>query len=292
MLKLDKAICIFDIEASGKDPGKDRLVQLAIMKWDGINSEWLEILCNPDVIMSDEVIAIHGITNEAVANLPKFKHFAKEVYTFLIGCDLAGFNLLNYDVPLLWSELWNAGIEWDIYNNDTRIIDVGNIFKKKEERSLSAAVEFYCNREHIGAHGALADTQATLDVFLAQCQRYPDLCNMTVAELAEYSRFNERLDLAGKIIKGPDGRPTYNIGKCRGVAVEDDIGFGEWMLRRDFPANTQFVLRRILDKLYEKEQTTKIAFASTEYLFDLPNDMKSGPNEQDLLLSDEEECPF
>lgn len=250
---LENQLIFLDIEATGPSPDRDRLVQLSMMKWDGGIVEWHDVLCNPGVIMSDEVIAIHGITNEMVADLPTFPHFAKDVHEFLIGCDLGGYNLLNYDVPMLWDELYKAGIDWDIYNG-TKIVDIGNIFKKKEERSLRAAVEFYCSREHVGAHGAKADTQATLDVFLAQCERYPDINAMTVTELAEYSKFNERLDLAGKLIKGVDGRPTYNIGKARGVAVEDDIGFSHWMLRKDFSANTKFVLNRILDEIHERRR--------------------------------------
>lgn len=246
-----RPLCVFDIEGTGTDVAKDRIVTLAVMRIEPstvLSRQWQ---VNPGVQMSDEVIAVHGITNEQVAQWEPFENHAKEIFTFLSGCDLAGFNLLNYDIPLLWEELNRCGIEWSLAS--ARILDAGNIFKKKEERTLSAAVQFYLERNHDGAHDAQADVTATADVLDAQLFRYADLRAMTIDELASFSRFDDRVDLAGKIVKGKDGRPTYNIGKVRGVAVEDDPSFADWMLSKDFTANTKSVIRTILREIYESE---------------------------------------
>lgn len=241
-----RPLCVFDIEGTGTNPASDRIVTLAIQKIDGRVTSTFGYECNPGVQMSDEVIAIHGITNEAVAAWAPFKRWAQEIFMVIKGCDLLGFNLFNYDIPLLWEELNRCGIEWPL--DGVRVIDAGNVFKKKEERSLPAAVQFYLNHEHEGAHDAHADVSATLDVLNAQLDRYPDLRAMSLDDLATFSRFDERIDLAGKIVKGADGRPTYTIGKVRGIAVEDDPGFAYWMLGKDFSANTKMVLRKILNE--------------------------------------------
>lgn len=239
-----KPLCVFDIEGTGTDVAKDRIVTLAatrIQPDDSLSRHWQIDPCRQ---MSEEVIAVHGITNEMARQWKPFENYADEIFQFMNNCDLAGFNLLNYDIPLLWEELNRCGIEWSL--ETIRIIDAGNIFKKKEERTLSAAVQFYLERNHDGAHEAQADVKATADVLDAQIDRYVDLRAMTLDELAAFSHFDDRIDLAGKIVKGKDGRPTYTIGKVRGVAVEDDLGFAYWMLDRDFPANTKAVLRGIL----------------------------------------------
>lgn len=243
-----RPLCVFDIEGTGTDVAKDRIVTLAVMRIESSSVTAREWQINPRMQMSEDVIAVHGITNETAAQWKPFDSYATEIAEFVKGCDLAGFNLLNYDIPLLWEELNRCGIEWSLER--VRIIDAGNIFKKKEERTLSAAVQFYLERNHEGAHEAQADVRATADVIDAQLSRYADLGTMSLDELAAFSRFDERIDLAGKIVKGKDGRPTYNIGKVRGVAVEDDPGFADWMLGKDFSANTKAALRTILRDVY------------------------------------------
>lgn len=241
-ISMTKELLTLDIESTGLNPATDRIITLALTS----QFEEHEWMLNPGVEISEEIQNLTGITNEAVRGCPEFKAHAAEIHDIVSKSDLLGFNLLNFDVVILWEEFYRAGIEWDL--SKTLIIDSGNIFKKKEERSLSAGVRFYCNREHIGAHGAKADCLATQDVFSAQLERYPDLGAMDRAKLAEFSRFDDRLTLDGKIVKGPDGSPTYNFGKNKGVRVKDDLGFAYWILGRDFPTQTRMVLRKIVNQ--------------------------------------------
>lgn len=256
--KLARPLVVFDIEATGLDIAKDRIVTLGIHKLGNDAAFEFEFKCNPGVKMSDEVIAIHGIANEMCAVWPSFSQQAEEIFSIINSCDLAGYNLLNFDIPLLYEEFSRCDIDWNL--DSIRIIDAGNIFKKKEERSLSAAVRFYLEREHASAHDALGDVEATLAVLNAQLARYADLCNMSLDELSAFSRFDDRIDLAGKIVRGADGRPIYNIGKNRGTAVEDDIGFAQWMLRQSFSENTKSCLRGILNNLSHASNADDIPF--------------------------------
>jgi len=249
---LPRATCVIDVEATGLDWVKDRIVQLAVVVLDGSSSSKHEYFFNPGFAMSEEVIKVHGITNEMACLAPPFDDLAMEIFELLRDKDLIGFNLMGLDVPMLWEELYRAGYTWDL--NGIRMIDAGNIFKKKEERTLSAAVSFYLNREHNTAHNALGDVAATLEVLSAQLDRYLDLSQMSVDELAEVSLLGKRLDFANKIVIGPDGRPTYNIGqRSKGCAVEDDLGMAYWMLDRDFPENTKMVLRGIIQEIESRQ---------------------------------------
>jgi DNA polymerase-3 subunit epsilon len=199
--------------------------------------------CNPGFLMSAENIAIHGITNEQAATYSTFKSQAAAIHAAVAGCDLAGYNSNNYDIPLLWEEFARAGIIWNL--DDVYKIDVGNIFKKKEERTLTAAVKFYCQRDHTGAHGAMADATATADVFDAQIARY-DIGAKTRAELAELSAYDSRVDLAGKLVRRADGLSDVVAHHAIGTPVHEDRGFGGWMMRQDFSMNTKMVLQKFL----------------------------------------------
>lgn len=248
---LELPLVFIDIEGTGTDPAKDRIVSLSTIVIAPNNdttaapsSSWM---FNPGVKMSDEVIAIHGITNEQAALERPFADAGFALMEKLDGVDLAGFNLLNYDVPILWEEFHRAGLTWDL--SGTRIVDVGNIFKKKEERTLTAALKFYCGKNHTGAHLASCDALATAHVMAAQLVRYPELSEMGIAELAEYSQFDKRFDLAGKIIVDAEGFPVYSIGKSKGVRVKDDQSFGWWMLGKDFSEQTKKVLREYLETI-------------------------------------------
>jgi DNA polymerase III subunit epsilon len=257
---MSKPIIFFDLEATGVDVAKDRIVSIAFQKFNRLGgallSEFYQIV-NPGVLMSDEVVAIHGITNEEAAKYPPFSQFAGEIFAAFHNCDLAGFNHTNFDIPMLWEEFNRCGLEWNL--GGVNFIDVGNIFKKKEERTLSAAVRFYCGKEHVGAHSALADVRATAEVLNAQLARYPDLAAIEfmhdnpMDELARFCRFEDRLDLAGKIIRDKDGDPAYSFGqKTKGVKVRDDIGFAHWMLGKDFSTQTKMVLREIIRKIEQE----------------------------------------
>jgi DNA polymerase III subunit epsilon len=229
-----------DIEATGVNPATDRIIQLAIV------SETFEysILVNPGTPIPVGASEIHGITDDDVADKPPFLDHAGAVHKLLQGVDLIGFNLSNFDVPLLWEELYRCGIEWDL--SDTKIFDAGTLFKRREERTLAAAVKFYLGIDAVDLHDAVIDAKATLRVLFAQCVRY-GLNPMDRDTLAKESAYDEvRVDLAGKIVVGKDGRPTFNFGKAKGVAVEDDTGYAMWMLRSDFTQNTKKHLEAIL----------------------------------------------
>jgi DNA polymerase-3 subunit epsilon len=248
-MKLDRPLAIFDIESTGTDVVKDRIVTLAIDVVLDISHAGAPALFrfNPGVEMCAEAIAIHGIKNEMVKEWPSFKDNASSILEMLEGCDLAGFNLLNFDIPILWEELNRSGIQWDL--TGVRVIDAGNIFKKKEDRTLSAAVKFYCGRDHGAAHDACGDVLETAAVIEAQLKRYADLSEMSIDQLSEFSLFEKRFDLAGKITLDKDGFPTYAFGKSKGVRVADDPGFARWMMRNDFPTQTKIVLSNYLKSL-------------------------------------------
>ena len=202
--------------------------------------------------MSPEVVEIHGITNLAARQFPKMerKH-AEEILAFVKDCDLCGYNLKNYDVPIAWEEFYRCGVEWNL--TGVNIIDVANVFKIREERTLSAAMRFYCGREHDGAHNALGDVAATLAVLDGQLKKYNDLASMDVAALAKYSAMDDRIDLAGVIVRNKDGEAVFNTNRNRGVLVTSDLGYAEWFLRSDFTQNTKAVIRGLLDEIQQKE---------------------------------------
>lgn len=264
-MKLERPLIFLDIESATLNPNKpdphqDRIIEIAGMKFttdlyssDGDDCRTLSSRCNPGIPICKECSEIHGFTDKMVDGLPLFEKSAEQWSMFLEGCDLAGFGIWNYDLPLLVAELARCGIILDWRN--LRIIDAGTVFKKKEERTLSAAVKFYCDREHTDAHGAAADAWATVDVFRRQLTIYPDLAKMTFPELHLFCQYDERLTLDGKIAKGPDGDPIYTFGsKTKGVKVKDDLGFAWWVLAKDFPEDTKDWLRSYMDELDSIEQ--------------------------------------
>lgn len=246
-----RPVVIFDLEATGTDIAADRIVEFAAVKLPNplvniINhAPQLVFRCNPEIPIPAEATAVHGITNEDVSGLPPFRERAREVLAFIDGCDLAGFNLSNFDVPLLWEEFWRAEIEWDLVSQ-ANIIDAGTLFKKREPRTLAAALKFYCGEELTNAHEALSDVIATASVLSAQLRRY-DLGGKDRAELAAETAMDRRVDLAGKIVRREsDGVPVYNFGKVKGTPVLEDLGFARWMMMRNFPTHTIRTLEAIL----------------------------------------------
>ena len=247
-MKLNRSLVFFDVETTGTNPAKDHIVTFAALKvYPNGKTHEFNAEFNPGVLMSSEVIAIHGITNEQVKTWPPFFQLASPIRNYFLGADIAGYNLLDFDVPILWEELHRAGIDWDL--TGVNIVDACTIFRTKEERTLTAAVKFYCGRDHEGAHGSKADAAATADVLRAQLGRYPDLGQMSVAKLSDFCDWKKRFDLAGKIIADKDGDPSYSFGKSKGMKVRDDLGYGRWMLGADFSAQTKIVLRRIVEEI-------------------------------------------
>lgn len=238
---MEKPIVFIDIETTGKDVLKDRIVQIATRK---AEDKARKYLINPGIPIPEEAEEIHGISNEMVKDKPLFKQIAKGLLEYLDGCDVAGFNILDFDLPLLDEEFRRAGLVWQ--TNDINFFDSCRIFRNMEKRDLEAAVKFYTGKEHTGAHDAAADIAATEDVFFAQLNKYPDLKEMDRVELAIFCAGGWRLDLAGKIVLNESNQPVYSFGKSKGKLVTEDLGFANWMLKSDFPSNTKEVVKRII----------------------------------------------
>ena len=255
-LKLTKPLCFFDLETTGTDVSNDRIIEIAIIKVNTDGSrESLETRLNPGIPIPPESTLIHGITDEMVVNEPKFKDEARNIYNFLKGCDLAGFNSDRFDIPLLVEELLRADLDFDFKN--TKTIDVQNIFHKMESRTLSAALKFYCDKELTDAHTAIADANATLDVLLAQLDRYSEL-EPNVDFLNHFSTRKKTADFAGFLIYNKDDEICFGFGKHKGKKVneilKEEPGYFGWILNADFPRYTKKILTEIkLNSMNTKE---------------------------------------
>lgn len=254
-LNLTKPICFFDLEATGTNLAKDRIVEISILKvFPNGNKESRTWLVNPEVNIPAEVVAIHGITNEKVANEPVFKELAPTVYEMIKGCDLGGYNSNRFDIPLLVEEMLRAGIDFDMKN--VVAVDVQTIFHKKEQRTLSAAYQFYCGKDLEDAHTAEADTNATYEVLKSQLDKYEDLEN-DVKWLSKYSARRKFADFAGFIAYDKKGMEVFGFGKYKGKHVEkvleEEPGYFGWIQNADFPLYTKKILTAIkLRKLNTK----------------------------------------
>jgi DNA polymerase III subunit epsilon len=246
-LKLHKPICFFDLETTGIQVSKDRIVEISILKvFPNGNKESKTWLVNPEINIPAETTAIHGISNEKVADEPTFKELAPIIYQMIKDSDLAGFNSDRFDIPLLAEEMLRAEIDFDMKNTVT--IDVQTIFHKKEQRTLSAGYKFYCDKDLDGAHSAAVDTNATYEILLAQLERYPDL-NNNVKELSEFSTRKKSVDFAGFIVFDKENNELFSFGKHKGRKVEDVLqtepGYYNWIQNADFPLYTKKVLTAI-----------------------------------------------
>ena len=246
-LQLKKPICFFDIESTGVNVVKDRIVEISILKvFPNGNKESRTWLVNPEMEIPEEVVAIHGISNEKVANEPTFKELAHRVHDMIKDADLAGYNSNKFDIPLLAEEFLRAEIDFDF--SKKRAVDVQNIFHKKEQRTLEAAYRFYCDKTLENAHSAEADTNATYEILKAQLSRYEDLEN-DIPFLADYSNRFRAADFAGFIILDENDNECFSFGKYKGRKVEEileqDPGYFGWMQNAEFPLYTKKVLANI-----------------------------------------------
>jgi DNA polymerase-3 subunit epsilon len=246
-LNLTKPLVFFDLETTGTNITSDRIVEICYLKvHPNGNEESKTLRINPEMHIPEAASAVHGIYDADVADCPTFKEVAPGIARDLSGCDLAGFNSNRFDVPLLVEEFLRAEVDIDI--SKRRFVDVQVIFHKKEERTLSAAVKFYCGHELDGAHGAEADTRATYEVLRAQLERYPDLQN-DINYLADYSRQNRNVDFAGRMIYNEQNVEIFNFGKYKGMSVVEvlqrDPGYYGWILSSDFALNTKAALTAI-----------------------------------------------
>ncbi len=247
-LHLERPIIFFDIEATGLNIATDRIVELCYIKCmpDGTEHATTQRF-NPGMHISEEATQVNGISDADVADCPSFKDEAPRIAADFENCDFAGYNSNHFDIPLLVEEFIRAGINFDI--SAARLVDVQTIFHKMEKRDLTAAYKFYCQKDLTEAHTAEADTRATLEVLEAQLDRYADTLHNDIAFLAEYTRRNHNVDLAGRIVLNEQGIETINFGKYRGRAVADvlrrDPAYFRWIQQGDFTQNTKQAFMRI-----------------------------------------------
>lgn len=259
-IHLTKPLIVFDIESTGLNVVTDRIVEISLLKIHVDNREEVRTyLINPGIPVPKEVIDIHGITNEMLADKPSFKSLAGELNAFIGNADLAGYNAIKFDVPMLVEEFLRAGIEFDLKNR--RLVDVQNIFHKMEPRTLRAAYKFYCGGPLENAHSAEADTRATYDVLKAQLDRYDDAeyvdnqGNVSkpivneIRQLSEFSAMNRNVDLVGHIIYNARQLEVFNFGKHKGKTVEEvfrnEPSYYDWMMKGEFPLSTKRTITAI-----------------------------------------------
>lgn len=251
-LKLDRPLVCFDLETTGIDVARDRIVQIALIRVEpGGERRVLSTLVNPQRPIPPEATAVHGIKDEHVRNAPPFSQIRAEVEEFLAGADLAGYNMVQFDLPLLEAEVRREGGHLD--TRDSRLLDAMVIFKRMERRDLSSAVRFYCDRELEGAHSAEADALATLDVLDAQVGRYAEV-PADAESLHEFCNGDrgKYVDRTRKFRWTDTGEAVFNFGKHEGRALRDmcgdkrDRGYLEWMLGKDFPEEVNSILRDAL----------------------------------------------
>ena len=250
-IKLTKPICFFDLETTGINISKDRIVEISILKvFPNGNKESRTWLVNPDVPIPKEVSDIHGITNEMVINEPKFITIAPKIKEMISNTDLGGFNSNKFDIPLLAEEFLRCNIDFDLEN--VNCIDVQNIFHKKEKRTLGAAYKFYCDKDLIDAHSSKADTLATFEVLEAQIEKYADLKGDTKF-LSEFSQLTRNVDLLGRFVYNENNIAVFNFGKHKGKSVTEVLqkepGYYSWMMNGDFPLYTKKVLKELKENM-------------------------------------------
>ena len=256
-LKLSKPICFFDLETTGIDITKDRIVEISILKvYPNGNKESKTWLVNPTIPIPKAASDVHGITDERVASEPTFKELAKQIHNMIKDSDLAGYNSDRFDIPLLAEEMLRAEVDFDLGNRVS--VDVQTIFHKMEQRTLSAAYKFYCGKDLIDAHTASADTNATYEILKAQLDRYDNLEN-NIKKLSEFTYRKQIADFAGFIGYNDKGEEIFTFGKHKGKRVEDifdeEPGYFGWLLGADFPLYTKKILTAI--KLRKLSATIK-----------------------------------
>lgn len=262
-LKLTKPLAFFDLETTGVNVGKDKIIEICIFRLtpDGITNkeDVLTMRINPGIPIPLQSTLIHGITDEDVKDMPLFKDVAGNIAAFLNNCDLAGYNSNKFDIPLLVEEFLRAGIDFDIKGR--RLVDVQNIFHKMEPRTLFAAFKFYCNKTLKNAHSAEADTLATYHILKAQLDKYQNVpyedrkgnesfpIINDIQALHNFSFVNNNVDLVGHIVFDEDNVEVFNFGKYKGKKVEDvfikEPSYYDWMMKADFPLYTKKVITLI-----------------------------------------------
>jgi len=266
---LDRDLCFFDVEATGLNVVRDRIVQIAIIKYfkDGKEPAEFSTLINPGIPISEEAMAVHGITPKMLANQPTFQQVADKIYDFIGNSDLGGYNSNRFDVPILMEEFARVGIEFDV--SKRRLIDAQKIFYKMEPRTLKAAVKFYCNKDFTDAHDALADVRATVDVFRGQLIRYenvdlvdaddtiiPTPVKNDMQVIHDFTKDNRTVDATQRLRYDPNGVIVFNFGKYMGKPVAQtlhrDNQYYNWILNKEFSSQVKQMVKQLV-KEYDKD---------------------------------------
>ncbi len=250
MLQLSRPVAFIDLETTGLSLSTDRIVEIAIVKVmpDGEKISKRKLL-NPEMVIPQANSDIHGITNEMVKDAPTFKQAANEIKQFLENCDLGGYNSNRFDIPILMEEFLRAGMDIDLC--DRKMVDVQHIFYTMEPRTLSAAYKYFCQKELLNAHSAIADVEATIEVLMAQIQRYDTLGNSIESILSTIGE-EKIIDYARRFCYDDKDREVFNFGKYKGRAIADVLKnepqYYDWMMKGDFPLHTKKKLTEIFNK--------------------------------------------
>ncbi len=271
-LNLKRPLAFFDLETTGTNIGVDRIVEISVIKMQPDGSEAVKTWkVNPEMPIPLESSLVHGIYDEDVAKMPVFKAVADEVATFIADSDLAGYNSNRFDIPMLMEEFLRVGHGFDI--EERYFVDVQNIFHQMEQRTLKAAYQFYCGKDIVNAHSAEADTRATMEVLLAQVERYASTeyedkkgvktipVTGNVADLHKFTNLSKPVDFAGRMVFNDAGEECFNFGKHKGKRVEDvfrvEPSYYAWMMQGDFPLYTKRKLEQIYKRFTQKKEQAK-----------------------------------
>jgi DNA polymerase III subunit epsilon len=251
-ISLHRPIAFIDLETTGVNIASDRIVEISILKLFPDQTTQTETFrVNPAMPIPAEASAIHKIFDKDVKDSPKFKEIAPTIIKILEQCDLAGYNSNKFDIPLLVEEFLRAEVDFDV--QERKFIDVQNIFHKMEQRTLSAAYRFYCNKNLEDAHSAEADVKATFEILQAQIEKYDNLQN-DVESLHKFSNMADYVDLAGRIVMDKRGMEVFNFGKHKGKSVievfKSEPSYYNWMMDGDFPLYTKRVITKLRLKAF------------------------------------------
>jgi DNA polymerase III subunit epsilon len=263
---LDRDIVFFDIESTGLNVLKDRILQIALIKYfkSGAEPQELFMYINPGFPISEEAFAVHGISNEMIKNKPVFAEVSQSIYNFIGDADLAGYNSDKFDVPMLMEEFYRVGLDFEI--NNRRLVDVQKVFYKMEPRTLKAAYKLYCHKDLEDAHDALADVKATVEVLRGQIERYKDVdyidgdgfvtpapITSSLSDIASFIRDNSVLDVTQRLKYNAKGQVIFNFGKYNGQIVSDvfrqDPNFYHWMVDKDFSSQVKQIITKIFKEI-------------------------------------------
>ncbi|MEZ4911927.1 MAG: 3'-5' exonuclease [Saprospiraceae bacterium] len=266
----DRDLVFFDIESTGLNVLKDRILQIALVKYPkGISvPQELFTLVNPGIPISEEAFAIHGISNDMVKNKPTFQQLSDQIYQFIGNADLAGYNSDRFDIPMLMEEFSRCGITFDISKRN--LIDVQKIFYKMEPRTLKAAYRLYCNGDLTDAHDALADTKATIEVLKGQMEKYKDTdyidgdgfktaapIQNDIKKIAQFLSDDSNLDVTQRLKYNAAGQVVFNFGKYNGHIVTEvfhqEPNYYHWMIEKDFSAQVKQIITNIWNEMKKKK---------------------------------------